>query len=69
MEKRTDGGPAFPYWFEKGNTLYHGMSLRDYFAAHAPDSEKSNFDNNNPHDGMGWRYRYANAMLRAREQK
>lgn len=34
-DKIDDGGPAFPYWFEKGNTLYQGMTLRDWFAGMA----------------------------------
>lgn len=35
-----DGGPAFPRLIERmdnlGNSIDMGMSLRDYFAAHAP---------------------------------
>ncbi len=60
MSKIDDGGPAF--WVS-------GMSLRDYFAAHAPESEKENFDNNDPRDPLGWKWRYANAMIRARKEE
>lgn len=64
----NDGGAAFPV-NSQGSVIAPGMSLRDYLAAHAPDSERDNFDNNNPNDKVGWRWRYANAMLRAREEK
>lgn len=32
MTKHDDGGPAFP---SSGFELHHGMTLWDYFAAHA----------------------------------
>lgn len=35
MSARDDGGPAFPL-VTGIESLYDGMSLRDYFAAHAP---------------------------------
>lgn len=31
-----DGGPAFPLDAYKGLGPWHGMTLRDYYAAHAP---------------------------------
>ena len=31
-----DGGPAFPLQYDDGS-FQSGMSLRDYFAAHAPE--------------------------------
>jgi len=39
-ETKNDGGPAFPSECEgHGNPQYHspGMTLRDYFAVHAPN--------------------------------
>lgn len=38
MSGRADGGPAFPAIEEHGlNNGCYGMTLRDYFAAHAPE--------------------------------
>jgi hypothetical protein len=36
MSKQNDGGPAFPLHHVAGSD---GMSLRDYFAAHAPEEQ------------------------------
>ena len=33
---KKDGGPAFPSIYGATDALDEGMSLRDYFAAHAP---------------------------------
>lgn len=45
--RRDDGGPAFPFQFEDQTAgpfvRAHGMSLRDYFAAHAPRKRASWF--------------------------
>jgi len=37
-DESKDGGPAFPTEpnTQPGVYVHHGMSLRDYFAAHAP---------------------------------
>lgn len=37
-----NGGPAYPYWNNKENTI-HGMTLRDYFAGQALAGEVSTF--------------------------
>jgi len=67
-----DGGPAFPVVFEHADAGAEmlGMSLRDYFAAHAPiplpvwtpptyctDVERL----------IAWRWFYADEMLKARD--
>ena len=71
-ETINDGGPAFPT--DHGKNVVDGMTLRDYFAAHAPEP---------PHDFMRteaeygdtlayqvrWSWEYADAMLNAREVK
>ena len=75
MSKET-GGPAFPHhvvcdngWAE--TQILQGMTLRDYFAAKAMQGRIINNDNNGdiPHDWIAVdAYRYADAMLKAREQ-
>lgn len=82
MSEINDGGPAFPTpRYERGDMYSLGMTLRDYFAAHAPITYQ---------DAIGWldchggevvgpwnpetvmavlvdlRNDYANAMLEAR---
>jgi len=62
-----DSGPAFPgdmMWSEAG------MSLRDYFAAHAPDSEitVSHSHNNYLGEVAKKRYEWADAMLAERDK-
>lgn len=65
-----DGGPALPTWECNGMGIPEpsgvGMSLRDYFAVHAPiDGETgSTWD-----DHAKTRYEYADAMLKARAGK
>jgi hypothetical protein len=34
---KIDSGPAFPVPGDQQDEGFNGMSLRDYFAAHAPD--------------------------------
>lgn len=59
------GGPAFPY--NRSQEL-EGMTLRDYFAAHAPNppdtwkAKKDEYENI-----IEWRWAYADAMLEARK--
>lgn len=36
MNKKNTGGPAFPSHGSMGEVAHEGMTLRDYFAAHAP---------------------------------
>jgi hypothetical protein len=62
------GGPAFPAQVKFFDEPTTGMTLRDYFAAHAPEPYK------NWHGGergfadiIEWRWSYADAMLKARE--
>jgi hypothetical protein len=40
-EQRNDGGPAFPHpaGWRRDPEISDGMTLRDYFAAHASDDE------------------------------
>ena len=70
MADRNDGGPAFPL-------RYHpGMSLRDYFAAHAPPMPDDFFQSwrtsprgQNRHKlgaHVDWAWDYADTMIRER---
>lgn len=66
-----DGGPAFPH--ESSPMTHMGMTLRDYFAAHAPEPPGDFMRTNAElYDSLAWRVRwrwaYADAMLRAREE-
>lgn len=58
------GGPAFPF-----GTAYAGMTLRDYFAAHAmgvcDDTLRPAYTFN---EKAEYAYKMADAMLKAREQ-
>lgn len=81
MEKDTSG-PAFPYsGVHKGSDMNyiidnHGMTLRDYFAAKALPDLIAGYSRNqgsgpyldaSPDKIAYWAYRYADAMLKARE--
>lgn len=35
VDKRGDGGPAFPHWDGPSGNCFNGTTLRDYFAAKA----------------------------------
>ena len=63
-----DGGPAFPnkasYDGQSGYSIHGGMTLRDYFAAHAPVPQTAM----PVAEHCAYRYRYADAMLAARAQ-
>jgi hypothetical protein len=59
MSKRiNDGGPAFPCpTGTDGGALYNGMSLRQWYATHAPQPTEGDIDvqrkydrNRNPHN-------------------
>ena len=58
------GGPAFPY-----GTAYAGMTLRDYFAAKAMAQLmlSSPVVQDDARIMASWAYKYADAMLKARE--
>lgn len=84
-EKINDGGPAFPNtglqvtWGDDGKQveeregLHAGMSLRDYFAAHAPPMDPQWHQDMRADSAMvyredalaDWAYHYADAMLKA----
>jgi hypothetical protein len=64
VSNKNTGGPAFPQAFAMAPKLDQGMTLRDYFAAHAtipPNGMQME-------DHCAYRYRYADAMLSAREK-
>lgn len=73
---RETGGPAFPISPHSGEPCDDGMSLRDYFAAHAPIGWKDVLDITGAPQDMPigeifaeWaelRLAYADAMLKAR---
>jgi hypothetical protein len=79
-DKTDDGGPAFPVHETPESTDYHGMTLRQYFAAKAMQGELAamNAMTNTPDGGLcmaisdddldanvrHW-YRIADAMIRA----
>lgn len=80
----NDGGPAFPTentattlrQLEDGRTIYthygsqNGMTLRDYFAAAVLQGSIACPDSSEDWDGLARdAYKYADAMLRAREPK
>lgn len=67
MSAQDNGGPAFPcLWESRG---IEGMSLRDYFAAHAPEPpEVWRGGDRGLRDIIEWRWYYADAMLKARQQ-
>lgn len=82
MSTRDDGGPAFPVIGAPGAPEdYPGMSLRDYFAAHASftyenAAQVAGYGNRLPENAMErdvvisvlalMNYEYADAMLKER---
>ena len=75
MSNKDNGGQAFP-WGEHG-TVLGGMTLRDYFAAHAPETPSwwMNGYKESLTDLMlvgehisRWRWVYADEMLKEREK-
>ena len=72
MRKET-GGSAFP---RKGGELYQGMTLRDYFAAHAPECPKEWLSRYSVEKGWhgeakaraDWCFEYADEMMKARDE-
>ncbi|MBX3704020.1 MAG: hypothetical protein KF822_09620 [Steroidobacteraceae bacterium] len=68
MSKHDTGGPAFPTHGSMGEVAWEGMTLRDYFAAKAPEGLISRLAGVNAGpDGYAKRaYQYADAMLSER---
>lgn len=65
-----DGGQAFPCMYPNANNL--GMTLRDYFAAHANESDVAFWLRHTPAIDMTFgreaaKYAYADAMLAAQK--
>ena len=60
--KPNDGGPAFPSHGSMGEVAHEGMSLRDYFAVHAPGQVSCDAA-----EDARLRYRWADFMLEARK--
>ncbi|MEK0326754.1 MAG: hypothetical protein QQN63_13730 [Nitrosopumilus sp.] len=74
MSKRDDGGPAFPItgqMSDDGRGILSesepGMSLLDYFAAHAPMEELEGDDLSLLGYTVSWNYEYATRMLARRK--
>lgn len=79
MSEPSDGGPAFPHDLEKHEglltTRFHGMSLRDYFAAAALTGFLASRSSGQPVANIAdsevpltvHAYRLADAMLKARK--
>jgi len=71
MNKET-GGTAFPVSINTGNGVHwsKGMTLRDYFAAKAMQAamSKNELDHHSMKDIAEGSYKFADAMLKAREQ-
>jgi hypothetical protein len=60
--------PAFPLNCTWANEDYHGMTLRDYFAAKAMQRLLTDDEIDVSHATAVLSYRMADAMLKAREQ-
>ena len=60
MSEIKTGGPAFP----KGDGVYRGMTLRDYFAAKALQGMSA--DISDEVRAARWCYEMADAMIQAR---
>ncbi len=68
MNEIKTGGPAFPSHGSMGEVAHEGMTLRDYFAAHAPEPPAAwRGGDKKLSDIIAWRWWYADAMLKARE--
>ncbi len=65
--KINDGGPAFP--FVTNNVIWSGISLRDYLAGRALTGVIGLNIIHEDDDIARRSYRYADAMLKARESK
>jgi len=75
MSNTNTGGPAFPSGLIDPSTpedavqsLHNGMTLRDYFAAHAPNPPETwKAKKDEAANIIAWRWAYAEEMLKARE--
>lgn len=68
-EMSKDGGPAFPFSDGAAMEASEGMSLRDYFAAHAPPPpDWWHGGQDRTADIAEWKWNYADEMLRARSK-
>lgn len=70
----NDGGPAFPHTTQWDGITpainYHGISMRDYFAAAALQGNIAHPDVTGNRDDIARdAYKYADAMLKARGAK
>lgn len=67
VRKRYDGGQAYPMHYGTSYTPHAGMTIRDYFAAHAPPrTRRAGEDDNEAELEAKWRWEYADEMLRQR---
>jgi len=68
MSDTDTGGPAFPVPLDAFDDR-EGMTLRDYFAAHAPNPPETwKAEKDEAANIIEWRWAYADAMLKARQQ-
>jgi hypothetical protein len=69
MMSKDTGGPAFPTT-KNVSSYFHGMTLRDYFAAKAMQGLLAQSDGTAPSSdldfGAEYAYKMADAMLKAR---
>jgi uncharacterized protein YodC (DUF2158 family) len=72
MSEINDGGPAFPV-LDLSKTQSQGMTMRDWFAGMALQGmmavETPDCHYVQPSDAAQWAYKYADAMLKAREKQ
>lgn len=71
MTTQNDGGPAFPQSHSPNfpNEIVGGLTLRDYFAAHAPEPPKAwHGGEKDKTDIIEWRWSYADSMLSERNK-
>ena len=73
QDMNDTGGPAFPHSYDvmpdKETHTYYGMTLRDWFATHAPEPPKSwRGGERGLDDIIEWRWWYADAMLKKRSK-
>lgn len=64
-----DGGQVYPMDYTGPHKSDQtGMTLRDYLAAHAP-TPPAEIDRRDVNAEAGWRWKYADAMIKARRTK
>ena len=68
MSERKDGGPAFPV-LDLSKTQCEGVSVRDYFAAHATEEDVQYWRGNDPAISRERaKMMYADSMLTERDR-